>query len=103
MFRLFQLFLVYSNTTCTRRLRVRVVIGRVLAHLSLCGVVLFYDHYFVLWFFIVSLSAVHLNGVISSVLVKPLLRPVLYKLVSSRFAWQKFVFLFLCHENKAIN
>lgn len=54
-------------------------------------------------FFIVSLSAVHLNGVISSVLVKHLLCPVLYKLVSSRFAWQKFVFLFLCHENEAIN
>lgn len=32
--------------------------------LSLCGVVLFYDHYFVLWFFIVSLSAVHRNGVV---------------------------------------
>ncbi len=35
MFRLFQLFLVYSSTTCTRKLRVQVVIGRVLAHLSL--------------------------------------------------------------------
>lgn len=61
----------------------------------------FYEHYFVLFFFNFhfqqSIFTVQFYGLIKCLLV-------LYfnKSVSSEFAWQMFVFLFLCHEKEAI-
>lgn len=63
-----------------------------------CDVV-FYYACFVLSFLSISPFCDTSLSCDSSVSAKHLLCPVLYKLVSSRFAWQKFVFLFLCHEN----
>lgn len=61
--------------------------------------VLFYYCSFVPSFFIILPFAVHFLTVwFLCISVTQLLCLVLYKLVSSEFAWLEFVFLFLCHE-----